>query len=147
MLCLCFHLYLIIIISTYWRYLLRFVQCKEGASGPPNNRKFQHVITVKEVTVEATAKKKKDAKNLAFKLMAVKLGEILRLLKPQPGRFCFYALYATSPQQRTIKLQALKHFQICQAPDLYICHRNKTCFLLSRHSAYSAERADQGDVV
>merc|ERR1719331_3350431 len=62
-----------------------FVQCKEGASGPPNNRKFQHVITVKEVTVEATAKKKKDAKNLAFKLMAVKLGEILRLLKPQPG--------------------------------------------------------------
>merc|ERR1719339_414050 len=62
-----------------------FVQCKEGASGPPNNRKFQHAITVKEVTVEATAKKKKDAKNLAFKLMAVKLGEILRLLKPQPG--------------------------------------------------------------
>ena len=41
---------------------------------------------MKEVTVEATAKKKKDAKNLAFKLMAVKLGEILRLLKPQPGR-------------------------------------------------------------
>ena len=35
--------------------------------------------------MEATAKKKKDAKNLAFKMMAVKLGEILRLLKPQPG--------------------------------------------------------------
>ena len=68
--------------------MLRFVQCKEGASGPPNNRKFQHAITVKEVTVEATAKKKKDAKNLAFKLMAVKLGEILRLLKPQPGMLC-----------------------------------------------------------
>ena len=64
----------------------RFVQNREGASGPPNNRRFKHSITVKEVTVEATAKKKKDAKNLAFKLMAVKLGEILRLLKPQPGR-------------------------------------------------------------
>merc|ERR1719220_1442785 len=62
-----------------------FVQNREGASGPPNNRRFKHSITVKEVTVEATAKKKKDAKNLAFKLMAVKLGEILRLLKPQPG--------------------------------------------------------------
>ena len=69
--------------------IVRFVQCKEGASGPPNNRKFQHVITVKEVTVEATAKKKKDAKNLAFKMMAVKLGEILRLLKPQPGMTSF----------------------------------------------------------
>ena len=72
--------------------IVRFVQCKEGASRPPNNRKFQHIITVKEVTVEATAKKKKDAKNLAFKLMAVKLGEILRLLKPQPGGCCSFLL-------------------------------------------------------
>ena len=62
------------------------IQCKESGLGLPKNRKFKHVITVKEVTVEATSSKKKDAKNLAFKLMAVKLGEILRLLKPQPGR-------------------------------------------------------------
>lgn len=77
--------------------MLRFVQCKEGASGPPNNRKFQHAITVKEVTVEATAKKKKDAKNLAFKLMAVKLGEILRLLKPQPGMFLLVNILLSGP--------------------------------------------------
>ena len=81
--------YRCIIVKAVLHCVVRFVQCKEGASGPPNNRKFQHVITVKEVTVEATAKKKKDAKNLAFKMMAVKLGEILRLLKPQPGMTSF----------------------------------------------------------
>ena len=60
------------------------VQCLEGGSGPPNNRMWKHAITVKEVTVEATARKKIDAKILAFKLMAIKLGEILQLIKPQP---------------------------------------------------------------
>ena len=47
--------------------------------------------------MEATAKKKKDAKNLAFKMMAVKLGEILRLLKPQPGRCCFFRHFRFYP--------------------------------------------------
>ena len=64
-----------------------FVECKEGESGPPHKRKWKHLIMVKEglVTVEATASKKRDAKDLSFKLMAIKLGEILQLLKPQPG--------------------------------------------------------------
>ena len=37
------------------------------------------------MTTVGTAKKKKDAKNLAFRLMASKLGEVLKLLRPQPG--------------------------------------------------------------
>ena len=101
--------------------MLRFVQCKEGASGPPNNRKFQHAITVKEVTVEATAKKKKDAKNLAFKLMAVKLGEILRLLKPQPGMspLCWPIFYKLAANNNFAA--CIKDLQIyCQAPGLIL---------------------------
>ena len=67
------------------------------------------------MTVEATAKKKKDAKNLAFKLMAVKLGEILRLLKPQPGR---------------------QTMLLVRPEILYVAH--------CRHRADPVERADQG---
>ena len=64
-----------------------FVAGKEGCTGQVHNRTFSYELSIAEIsaTVTATAKKKKDAKASAYKLMAIKLGEALKLLLPQSG--------------------------------------------------------------
>jgi len=60
-----------------------FVHGKEGSSGGPNNRVFSYILTIKDLMATGVAKKKKDAKNSAYRLMAIKFGEVFKLLAPQ----------------------------------------------------------------
>ena len=64
-----------------------FVAGKEGCTGQVHNMIFSYELSIAEIsaTVTATAKKKKDAKASAYKLMAIKMGEALKLLLPQSG--------------------------------------------------------------
>jgi len=62
------------------------VQEKQSTSGQPNNRGFHFTVTVEEhLVTNGVAKKKKDAKNKAYHAMALKFGEVFKLLSPQPG--------------------------------------------------------------
>jgi len=61
------------------------VQEKESTSGLQNNRSFHFTVTVEGVVTKGMAKKKKDAKNKAYHAMALKFGEVFRLLSPQQG--------------------------------------------------------------
>merc|ERR1712142_1315694 len=51
----------------------------------PNNRDFRFTVTVECLVTEGVAKKKKEAKNKAYYAMAIKFGEVFKLLSPQMG--------------------------------------------------------------
>jgi hypothetical protein len=58
---------------------------KKGMSGLPNYPEFSYTVTIKDLVTTGVAKKKKEAKNKAYHSMAIKFGEVFKLLSPQQG--------------------------------------------------------------